>query len=138
MVNVVLLKKGEVFQEGVGHHEARDENDWNAGKIFQDPSKFLFPKPPLHCFWITRVNFYFEVNFHLILGSFSIFFLNKRRKYICRKVLDEEIEPPITDLTILQKYARDILNGIVPLHRKNIIHGDLKPVNLLELRSSEW
>ena len=38
---------------------------------------------------------------------------------------------PISDERTLQSYALDVLNGLIEIHRNNVIHCDLKPQNFL-------
>ncbi|CAK8672583.1 unnamed protein product [Clavelina lepadiformis] len=47
------------------------------------------------------------------------------------KTLDDVHNEPVHDMDTLRKYTKDILLGVVDLHKSHIIHGDLKPDNLM-------
>ncbi|XP_078486005.1 dual specificity tyrosine-phosphorylation-regulated kinase 2-like [Ciona intestinalis] len=51
--------------------------------------------------------------------------------------LEDAHEDPLHNIPLLRKYTQDMIDGLVILHKHNIIHGDMKPENLMFARNCD-
>ena len=79
-----------------------------------------------------------QLNYGVMIDHFSIKLHGKIYQTILFELLGQSIgylcykeNDNIINTKIVKNVIKDILNGLVSIHQKNIIHTDLKPDNIL-------